>query len=82
VKFSIYIDDELVDEFSRIAAETGKTRNALTREALQEWLVRRRRSRWPAPVLAFRGIKGIARFEDSRKALKPPSDPFGQSSAQ
>jgi predicted transcriptional regulator len=54
VAFSINIDDELVEQFNRIAAQTGKTRNALVREALQEWLVRRRRSRWPAAVMAFR----------------------------
>ncbi len=79
--FSIYIDDELVEQINRIAGETGKPRNALVREALQEWLVRRKRSRWPASVMAFRGIKGIPRFEEGRRTLREPRDPFDELSS-
>jgi hypothetical protein len=71
VKFRIHIDDELVDEFNRIAGETGKTRNALIREALQEWLVRRRRSRWPAKVTSLSWNKGESRA--SRTAARRSS---------
>ncbi len=75
---SIYLDKESLDQFNRIARETGKTRNALIREALGEWLARRRRSQWPPEVLNFKGIKGMARFEENRKLLKPPREPFDE----
>jgi predicted transcriptional regulator len=81
VTFSIYIDDDLVEHLNRIAGETGKPRNALVREALQEWLARRKRSRWPATVMAFRGIKGLPRFEEGRETLQEPRDPFGEVSS-
>lgn len=79
--FSIYLDQELVDQFNRIASESGKTRNALIREALKEWVDRRKRSQWPAEVLNFKGVKGAARFEEDRKLLKPPREPFDELSA-
>jgi hypothetical protein len=61
---------------NRVAVESGKARNALIREALEEWLVRSRTKKWPDAVLAFKGIRGVPRFEETRKTLKPPRDPF------
>ena len=43
---------------------------------IREWLERRRPAKWPAEVINFRGISGIARFEQDRKKLKPSRSPF------
>jgi hypothetical protein len=74
--FSIYLDDKLTKRLNRAASESGKARNALIRQALEEWLARSRAERWPEAVLAFKGVRGAPRFEKSRKGLKPPRAPF------
>ena len=76
--FSIYLDDKLTKRLNRVAAESGKPRNALIREALEEWLARSRAKKWPEAVLTFKGVRSAPRFEESRKTLKPPRDPFGK----
>jgi Ribbon-helix-helix protein, copG family len=79
--FTIYLDKESAHQFERIAKESGKKRNALIREALKEWLARRKRSQWPSEIINFKGIKGAPRFEDGRKLLKPPREPFDELSS-
>lgn len=81
MNFSVHLSDEVVERLNRTAKETGKTRNAVIREAVDEWLNRRNRERWPAEVLAFRGVRRMKRFEADRKKLRPPSDPFDALSA-
>ncbi|MGO9450211.1 MAG: CopG family ribbon-helix-helix protein [Candidatus Binataceae bacterium] len=76
MNFSVHLNDELVERLNQTAKESGKTRNALIREAVGEWLNRRRPDKWPAEVMNFRGMRGIKRFEDERKSLKPPREPF------
>jgi predicted DNA-binding protein len=81
MNFSIHLSNEMVERLDRAASETGKTRNALVREAVAEWFDRRRMSKWPLSVVSFKGLQGVTRFEESRKELKPPRTPFGALSA-
>ncbi|MGH7780734.1 MAG: ribbon-helix-helix protein, CopG family [Candidatus Binataceae bacterium] len=81
MNFSVHLNDELIDQLNQSAREIGKTRNALIREAVAQWLSRRRPLKWPAEVANFRGFAGIKRFEAERKKLKPPRDPFDALSA-
>jgi predicted transcriptional regulator len=74
--FSVYLDDKLTKRLNRVASESGKARNALIREALEEWLARSRPERWPEAVLAFKGVRDAPSFEQTRKTLKPPREPF------
>ncbi len=76
MNFSVHLSDELVERLNQTARESGRTRNALIREAVGEWLGRRRRAKWPAEVMNFRGIRGINRFEKERKRLKLPRSLF------
>ena len=76
MNFSVHLKESLVEELDRQATETGKTRNALIREAVSEWLERRRRTEWPSEIRNFKGVKLIKRFEEGRKDLKEPRDPF------
>lgn len=76
--FSIYLDDKLTKRLNRVAIDSGKARNALIREAVEEWLARSQPERWPEAVLAFKGVRGAPRFEKARKTLKPPRDPFAR----
>jgi predicted transcriptional regulator len=79
--FSIYLDDALADSLNRLAKERGKSRNAVIKEALKDWLAQRRSAEWPALVATFQGMRGAPRFEQSRKTLKPPREPFDALSA-
>jgi metal-responsive CopG/Arc/MetJ family transcriptional regulator len=75
MNFSVHLSDELVERLNQTARESGKTRNALIREAVAEWLGRRS-AKWPVEVTNFHGIRRIKRFEENRKNLKPPRSPF------
>jgi len=81
MNFSVHLKDEMIERLNETARESGKTRNALIREAVAEWLERRRPARWPADIVNFGGIRGIKRFEENRKELKPPRSPFDAVSA-
>ncbi len=81
MNFSVHLNEELVRRLNEAAKESGKTRNALIREAVAEWLGHRRPGRWPAEVMNFCGIRGLKRFEQTRKNLKPPRPPFDAVSA-
>ncbi len=81
MNFNVHLRDELVQRLNQTARESGKTRNALIREAVAEWFERRRPRKWPAAVMNFRGIPRITRLEENRKKLKPPRSPFDAVSA-
>jgi len=76
MSFSIHLEDEIFQQVDRAAKESGKTRNALIRQALREWLASRKPAAWPAKVAAFKGIKGAPRFESRRSELRAPREPF------
>ncbi len=76
--FSVHLEEDLFREVDRIAKESGKTRNAVIRHALREWLGQRKRAAWPASIVSFKGIKGFPRVEELRADLKPPRDPFDE----
>lgn len=71
--FSIHIDEKMRQALEEAVARTGKSRNAIIREAVQAWLARERSATWPKSVLAHRGTRAIEPFEKHRKALRPPS---------
>ncbi|HUY27522.1 MAG TPA: ribbon-helix-helix protein, CopG family [Candidatus Binataceae bacterium] len=81
MNFSVHLGDELVERLNRTAGQTGKKRNALIREAVGEWLSRHQPAEWPAEIVRFRGLRGLKRFEEDRKKLKPPRTPFDAISA-
>jgi hypothetical protein len=74
--FSIYLDEKLTKRLNRVAAESGRARNALIREALEQWLAKSQPEAWPELVLAFKGVRGAPSFEKTRKTLTPPREPF------
>jgi predicted transcriptional regulator len=81
MNFSLHLNDELVHRLNAVAQATGRSRNALIREAVEEWLQRRARGQWPEEVLEFQGIPELVPFEHARAELLPPAEPFGALSA-
>ena len=81
MNFSVHLNDELVEQLNQTARESGKTRNALIREAVGEWLYRRRSGKWSAEVMNFRGIPEIKRFERAASNCKTAALAFDAFSA-
>lgn len=77
--FSIHIDEPTAAALARAARAAGRTRNALIRLAIREWLANRERAQWPAAVREFKGVKGVVPFERDREGLLPPAaDPLAR----
>ncbi|MGA7981167.1 MAG: ribbon-helix-helix domain-containing protein [Chromatiaceae bacterium] len=75
--FNIYVNDDVGKRLSELARQSGKTRNAVIREAIELWIVRNRCSGWPAAVLEFEGVPDAPYFEAYRDELGQPSvDPL------
>lgn len=75
--FNVYIDDKTGQQLNHFAEQIGETRNALIRQAINEWLARQGKPEWPEIVMSFKGMANIPLFEASRDKLTPPSeDPF------
>jgi metal-responsive CopG/Arc/MetJ family transcriptional regulator len=81
MNFSLHLSDDLVHRLNAMAQATGKSRNALIREAIEEWLARRERCEWPEEVLSFQGVLKMVPFERARAELLPPKEPFNAVSA-
>lgn len=57
MNFNVYIEDELGAELDACAHQIGKTRNAIIREALKDWVNNHSVRQWPAAILDFQGLK-------------------------
>lgn len=77
MNFNIYVSDQLGAQLLQFSKVTGKTKNAIIRQAIEEWLYKRASSSWPESIVLFKGIEGIERFEASRsELLEPEANPF------
>lgn len=78
MNFSIHLEDSLLEVLNAMAQEEGRSRNALIREAIAEYLRRRGRTHWPAEVERLAGAApDLKPFESHRSELKhPPDDPL------
>ena len=75
--FNVYIDDQTGQRLTDAAQQSGQTRNALIRSAIQDWLARRNKPQWPDAVMGFTGVDDMPSFESERDQLKPPlADPL------
>ncbi len=74
---TIYLEDPLAQELTHWAKSSGQNRNAIIREAIQEWLQQRKRQEWPLAVLKFNGVADFPAFETYRDELQTHTeDPF------
>ena len=75
--FNIYLDDETGERLTKAAKKAGENRNAVIRQAVQEWLVRRGKPQWPPAVLSYAGDPDMLAFETGMKHLGPvKADPL------
>jgi hypothetical protein len=77
MNINIYIENEIGKQITHCAEVAGKSRNAIIREALKEWLRRHQASEWPPSIQKFKGVRELDAFESHRDELKSPKeDPF------
>ncbi|CAN5224324.1 ribbon-helix-helix domain-containing protein [soil metagenome] len=75
--FNIYIDDETGLQLNHLVKNSHRSRNALIREAIEQWLQQKLKPQWPNEVLQFKGVKDYPPFESHRDQLLPPkNDPL------
>ena len=75
--FNVYIDDQTGKRLSDVAQQSGQTRNALIRSAVNDWLARRNYPQWPDLVMSYTGMDEMPPFESDRDQLKQPlADPL------
>jgi metal-responsive CopG/Arc/MetJ family transcriptional regulator len=66
MNFSLHLNDDLMRRLNALTQAMGQSRNALIREAIEEWLERQEHRRWPKEVLRFSGIPEAIPLEQSR----------------
>jgi predicted transcriptional regulator len=79
MNINIYIEDQLEKALRQFALTEHKTRNAIIREAIFEWIQRHKKQEWPTCIRNFKGMgdQKAQRFESFRDELKEPkADPF------
>jgi predicted transcriptional regulator len=74
VNFNLYLEDATGKRLARLAEQTGRSRNALIREAIADWLARAEHKGWPAAVEGFEGVEDAPPFEQYRSHLAPADD--------
>jgi Arc/MetJ-type ribon-helix-helix transcriptional regulator len=81
MNFSLHLSDDLVRRLNAVVQATGRSRNALIRQAIEAWLEHQEHRCWPEEVLTFQGIPETVPFEQARTELLPPKEPFDAVSA-
>ena len=74
MNINIYLEDSLADSLNHYVKDSGQSRNAIIREAVQEYIITHQVKKWPDSVLKYKGTKDIAPFESSRDELLPPKE--------
>jgi len=74
MNFDLDLEDDVGMRLSRLAEQTGKSRNTLIQEAIADWLERAERKAWPEEVEHFQGIADAPVFEEYREHLAQTLD--------
>lgn len=71
MNFTVYIEDFMAEKVIAVAKIQGKTRNAIVREALEEWYERHAISHWEPGFFDFEPISDLPDFSNYRLEFKP-----------
>lgn len=76
MNFNIYIDAKMGDDIVSLSSLLDKSKNAIIREALADWITKHHLKKWPQRIQQFTGIEDFTGFEESRSELTEPKDNF------
>ena len=74
MNFNLYLEDELSQQLQALSRSTGKSQNALIREAIQLLITTKEQSQWSSTILNFQGISDAIVFEAYREEPSPPRE--------
>jgi len=74
MNFNVYMDPNLAKKLEAKIKESHKTRNAIIREALDQYLAGGSQKRWSEAFLNFTGDPNSILFESYRDKLSEDSD--------
>ncbi|MCZ8287499.1 CopG family transcriptional regulator [Microcystis sp. LE19-59.1C] len=74
MNFNLYLEDELSQQLQALSRSTGKSQNALIREAIHLLITTKEQSQWSSTILNFQGISDAIVFEAYREELSPPRE--------
>ncbi|MCE2664056.1 MAG: ribbon-helix-helix protein, CopG family [Microcystis sp. M53603_WE2] len=74
MNFNLDLEDELSQQLQALSRSTGKSQNALIREAIQLLITTKEQSQWSSTILNFQGISDAIVFEAYREELSPPRE--------
>lgn len=74
MNFNIYLEDALGHNLENIAQKQGKSRNALIREAIKEFVDKQAYSDWTEAIMTFQGVDEGITFESYRDDLLASND--------
>lgn len=78
MNFNVYLNRETGAKVIEVAKLQHRSRNSIINEALEEWLQKHTKSKWPEGFFDFSPIEDIPDFKSYRKDLKDniPEDPL------
>ena len=75
MNLSVYLTQKLVSKLSTIAQQQHTSKNAIVREALEEWLDHHHpSSNWPPHFFDFQAVKETPDFSSYRSELAAPKE--------
>ena len=74
MNFNLDLEDELSQQLQALSRSTGKSQNALIREAIQLLITTKEQSQWSSTILNYQGISDAIVFEAYREELSPPRE--------
>ena len=74
MNINIYLEDTLANSLNDYVKKLHKSRNAIIREAVNDWIKNHERRKWPASIITFKGVANLTPFESFRQELLPPDE--------
>lgn len=75
MNISIYLPQKLANKLSMVAAQEHSSKNAIVREALDQWLSQHYpASAWPPRFFDFQAVEEAPDFSLTRNELSPPKE--------
>lgn len=66
---NIYLEDELAKDLDNFTKKLGRKRNSIIREAISNWLVAKKKNKWPRDIMNFKGDKSFPSIDELRRNI-------------
>lgn len=70
MNFNVYVNKENGKRVTQIAKALHRSRNSIVNEALDEWLKKHTKTKWPKTFFDFSPIDDVPDFKSLREELK------------